>query len=86
MKKLKKAEEIRIVKLPIDVGNDVAFSMVIDDRVLIDSICRVADNLRKQGVEVFSRQQNVIATEDGFFFAIREEDAVAVESGTFKPE
>jgi hypothetical protein len=86
MKKIKKDEGILILKLPIDVGNEIAFSMAYHDRLLIDAICRYADELRKKDVEVFKREKNVIATEHGFFFAIYEEDVAAVESGDFKPE
>lgn len=86
MKRIKKDEDILIIQLPIDTGNDVAFSMVLDDRLLIDNICRFADELRKNNIEVFKREKNVIATEQGFYFAIYEDVVAAVESGDFKPE
>ncbi len=86
MKKVKKDEDILVLKLPIDVGNEIAFSMTMDDRLLIDMICRYADELRAKNVEVFKRDKNVIATEHGFFFAIYEMDVAAVESGDFKPD
>ena len=86
MKRIKKYEDILVLKLPIDVGNELAFSMTMDDRLLIDMICRYADELRAKDVEVFKRDKNVIATEHGFFFAIYESTVSAVESGDFKPE
>jgi hypothetical protein len=86
MKRIKKDEDILIIQLPIDTGNEIAFSMALDDRLLIDNICRYADDLRKQDVEVFKREKNVIATERGFYFAIYEDVVSAVESGDFKPE
>jgi hypothetical protein len=86
MKKIKQDQDILVLLLPIDVGNEIAFSMAMDERVLIDTICRFADGLRKEDVEVFKREKNVIATEHGFYFAIHEQDVVDVESGNYKPE
>lgn len=86
MKKIKKDEDVLVLQLPIGTSNEVAFSMALDDRLLIDTICRYADELRKKNVEVFKREKNVIATEHGFYFAIYEEVVALVESGDFKPE
>lgn len=86
MKRIKKDEDILIIQLPIGTSNDVAFSMALDDRMLIDTICRYADELRRNDVEVFERNKNVIATEQGFYFAIYEDVVAAVESGDYKPE
>lgn len=86
MKRIKKDEDVLVLQLPIGTSNEVAFSMCLDDRLLIDTICRYADELRKKDVEVFKREKNVIATEHGFYFAIYEEVVAAVESGDYKPE
>jgi hypothetical protein len=82
----KQVEEISIVRIPINKPKELALSMVEDDRALIHAICEYSKQLRKDNIEVFKREKNVIATEAGYFFAMYEKDKVMVESGLFNPE
>lgn len=68
-----------ITTMPIKVPAKDAFECVMDDRELINCICRYADDLRKRGVEVFERQKNIIATSEGYFCAFYEEDLESME-------
>lgn len=83
--KVKQPEEVTVIKIPIRTPNAVAWDMAIEDRVLTNAICEYSKELRKQGVEVFERKQNVIATEQGFYFAMYEQDRVAVDGGDYVP-
>lgn len=87
-RKPRKSQEVAIMSLPSDTSVEVAYSMVQDDRVLINAICGYSKELRKNDglVKIFERKSNVIRTSLGFFFAMYEEDKVLVEGGMFKPE
>lgn len=86
MKKIKEKQDIIIAQLPIRCESERAFELAVGERLLIDAICKYADKLRREGVEVWKRKDNVIATERGYFFSMFEEDIALVESGQFKPE
>lgn len=76
---------ISITTMPLTVPSEEAFDCAVRDRVLIDSICKYADLLRKEGVEVFKRVDNVIATEKGYFLAWYDEDLRNMEGGLDNP-
>lgn len=85
MKGIKENKEVSIMKIPIKTPKEVAFEMCMDDRILINAICEYRKQLEKADVEVFYRKENVIACEDGYYFAMYEKDKVEVEGGTFNP-
>lgn len=77
--KIKQPKKVVITTLPLSVKATDAFECKIRDRVLINSICRYADELRKRDVEVFTRQENIIATSEGYYCAFYEEDLETME-------
>lgn len=81
----RKNERIAVIRMPDKITEDVAWSMVVDDRLLIDTICKYSKELRDNGIKIYERRSNVISTEAGYFFAIREEDMAMVDAGEFKP-
>lgn len=81
----KKYKSIAITTMPVSVPAEEAFDCAIKDRDLIDSICKYSDKLRGEGVEVFKRVDNVIATEKGYFVAWYEEDLRMMEGGIDNP-
>lgn len=71
---MKQVESIIITHLPISTDSSLAFKDTVDDRTLINAICEYRKELEREGVEVFERKNNVIATEKGYFFAFFEKD------------
>lgn len=82
---MNKGKIVAITTLPITTPKDDAFGCSVSDRTLIDCICKYSDHLRKEGVEVFARKDNVIATEKGYFCAFYEEDLRNAEGGIDNP-
>ncbi len=78
-------KEVSITTMPISTPAENAFECAVRDRVLINSICKYADMLRGQGVEVYKRKDNVIATSTGYYFAWYDEDLRSVEGGIDNP-
>lgn len=76
---MKKQKSVVITTMPIAVPAKDAFECAMHDRVLIDCICKYADELRGKGVEVFKREKNIIATSDGYFCAFYEDDLETME-------
>lgn len=74
-----KSTTVVITSMPISVPADDAFECAIHDRILIDCICKYADELRGKGIEVFKRKSNIIATSDGYFCAFYEDDIETME-------
>lgn len=68
-----------ITTLPISTPAEEAYECIIDDKGLIGAICEYRSMLEKDGVEVFSRNKNIIATEKGWFFAFYESDIQTIE-------
>jgi hypothetical protein len=76
---------ISITTAPLSMPKEDAFECAERDRNLIDHICRFADKLREQNIEVFERKDNVIATESGYYFAYYTEDIRSMEGGIDNP-
>ncbi len=82
---MSKAKLIAITTMPITVPAKDAFDCAIRDRDLIDSICKYSDKIREEGVEIFKRVDNIIATDKGYFCAFYEEDLRMMEGGIDNP-
>lgn len=80
-----KNKTIAITTMPISVPKEDAFDCAVDDRELIDAICKYSDLLRKENVEVFKRVKNVIATDKGYYIAWYEEELREMEEGIDNP-
>lgn len=78
-------KKISITTAPLSMKKEDAFECAERDRNLIDHICRFADKLREQDIEVFERRDNVIATESGYYFAYYDEDIRSMEGGIDNP-
>jgi hypothetical protein len=76
---------ISITTAPLSMPKEDAFECATRDRGLIDHICRFADKLREQNIEVFERKDNIIVTENGYFFAWYDEDIRSMEGGIDNP-
>lgn len=75
-----------ITTLPISTPSEEAYECAIDDKGLRRGIIEYQKLLEKEGVEVFSRHQNVLATEKGWFFCFYESDVQTIEDeGKVKP-
>lgn len=72
-------DNIVITTLPIACERESVFAMAKRDRPLINSICKFAKRLREEGIEVFARKENIIATEKGYFLAFFEKDLAEVQ-------
>ncbi len=77
--KVKEPKNIVITKMPISVPGERAFKSRIADRILINAIVEYRKELEKKGVEIFERVDNIIATEEGYYFAFYEKDFEAAE-------
>lgn len=65
---------IVITTLPIASSREDVFEMAQGERPLINAICQYAKELRKSGKEVFARNKNIIAAENGYFMALYEDE------------
>lgn len=72
-----KNKNIVITTCPISTPPEQVWPLVRDERALINAICDYSKQLRKEGKEVFKRNKNIIAAEDGYYFAFYENELVA---------
>ncbi len=70
----KDGQKISIVTAPLKIPREDIFDCAIRDHVLSDYICQFRKKLEKEGVEVFARKENIIATERGYYSAMYTDD------------
>lgn len=85
MSKLKQPKSITIVTLPIETPNGEANECAMDDKILIAAICEYRKQIEREGIEVYSRYKNILATEKGYLIAFFEEDLRNMEGGIDNP-
>lgn len=83
---MKKGDTIIITHIPISAPRDEVFASSICERTLVNAICKYSGHLRKNDVEVFERKGNIIATEEGYYFALYEKDVREMEGGIDNPK
>lgn len=81
----KDAQQISIVTAPINIPKEEMFDCAIRDHVLSGYICQFRKELEKQGIEVFARKENIIATERGYYSAMYTDDIRNMEGGIDNP-
>lgn len=70
---------IVITKMELSVPKDRAFECASKDKVLVKSICEYRKHLEKEGKEIFSRVDNILVAEDGYYFAFYEDELEKME-------
>ncbi len=70
----KDGQKISIVTAPISIPREEIFDCAIRDRNLSSHICEFRKELEKQGIEVFARKENILATENGYYSAMYTDD------------
>lgn len=81
----KDAQKISIVQAPIGIPKEEMFQCAIRDHTLSNYICKFRRQLEKQGIEVFGRKENIIATEQGYYSAMYTDDIRSKEGGIDNP-
>lgn len=81
----KDGQFISIVTAPLNIPKEEMFSCAIRDHVLSDYICQFRKQLEKQGIEVFARKENIIATERGYYSAMYTDDIRSKPGGIDNP-
>ena len=73
-------KKIVITHSSITTPLEEAMKCRIKDRGLIDCMCTYRKEIEKEGVEVFKRWDNIIVTENGFNYALYEEELESIQS------
>lgn len=81
----KDGQKISIVTAPISIPRESIFETAIRDHTLSNYICQFRKDLERQGVEVFARKENILATEHGYYSAMYEDDIRNMEGGIDNP-
>ena len=85
MSKVKEKQVLSVIKLPLSVNKEDLFKAATHDRVLINGIIAYRKKLEEQGIEIFKREENILATEDGYYCAVYEEDLRNAPGGIDNP-
>ena len=67
-------DAVVITQFSLTYTADRVFSYIKEDKELVDAITNVKNTLKKQGVEVFEQNHNIIATDKGYYGAFWEKD------------
>ncbi len=67
-------EKVVITHLTSDHPAEEVFKIVKRSRALINTICEYSKQLKKEGVEVYERNVNIIRTSQGYYCAFFESD------------
>lgn len=76
---MKQKIPIAITSLPLSTPYEEAIECCVDDKYLINGICKYRKVLEREDVEVYKRYNNMLATSSGFFFAYYESDIKVIE-------
>lgn len=85
MKKETNLEALSVIQMPISHPQKEVFAYMRDDRALKDAACRYSEKLQDNGVEVFERRGNVIATDKGYFAVLFDEEIRQQPGGIDNP-
>lgn len=85
MSKIKEHKKITVVTIPITTPKEKVLECVSSDKILINAICEYRRYLEKNNVEVYSRSENILATEQGYMCAYYDEDLRNMEGGIDNP-
>jgi len=77
--KIKEPKNIIITKMPISIPSERVFKSKIHDRTLINAVVEYRKELEGNGIEIFERADNILATSDGYYLAFYEDDLEAAE-------
>lgn len=75
----KEKKYIVITKMDLSVPKDQAFECASKDKVLVNAIYEYRKYLEKEGKEIFSRVDNILVCEDGYYFAFYEDELERAE-------
>lgn len=67
-------KKIVITHCPLNVDKDSINNMVQNNELLTNAIKSVSEKLSDNGIEIFSYLENLIVTENGYYFAFFEKD------------
>lgn len=70
---------IVIVGAEITANKDDVFESLNNDVDLIEGINQFAKDLKKNNIEIFVQQDNILVTEKGYYIAVFPEDVKRVE-------
>ena len=75
-------EEIKVIfyTIPLKIKMEELESVLIDDEILHEAIIRYREDLKKENIETWITNKNMIVTEDGYKVALDEESANILES------
>ena len=75
-------EEIKVIfyTIPLKIKMEELESVLIDDEILHEAIIRYREDLKKENIETWLTNKNMIVTEDGYKVALDEESANILES------
>lgn len=75
-------EEIKVIfyTIPLKIKMEELKSVLIDDEILHEAIIRYREDLKKENIETWITNKNIIVTEDGYKVALDEESANILES------
>lgn len=66
--------KIIITYCSLETNKDEVFAMAKEDHRLIDAIKKQSEEKANNGVETFEQRNNIIVTEEGYYFAFWEDD------------
>ena len=74
-------EEIKVIfyTIPLKIKMEELESILIDDEILHEAIIRYREDLKKENIETWITNKNMIVTEDGYKVALDEESANILE-------
>ena len=74
-------EEIKVIfyTIPLKIKMEELESVLIDDEILHEAIIRYREDLKKENIETWITNKNMIVTEDGYKVALDEESANILE-------
>ena len=81
----KDGQKISIVEAPITIPRKDIFDCAVNDHALSSHICDFRKIIEKQGVEVFARKGNILATSNGYYSAMYTDDIRNKEGGIDNP-
>ena len=75
-------EEIKVIfyTIPLKIKMEELESVLIDDEILHEAIICYREDLKKENIETWITNKNMIVTEDGYKVALDEESANILES------
>jgi hypothetical protein len=67
-------ELVYVCRAELSESFDSVLEMLSDDPVLIEALNKYSLELEEEGIEIFHKQKNIMAAENGYYIACYEKD------------